>query len=299
MKQYVISLFLAAALLLSSGNALAEREILYPASLSGKLQKVVENIQNQPEVPYSDLSAETEYFVRIAPREYVLTKDNKIKESAIIGTKPFVFITTPEGIYGKSLLNIYLDIGYEAEDIIQWQRDKEMTAVVFRYPKEIVFSDVKNGQLSKDWDKKIYSPTWDNMFSIFDKLAENALVEPDKKGEFAPEKIFFRSNELKNFVSGFPEAGKERIKRTGYATLKEAGGADWVYRDLLEKKLSLFEHFRGNGRTLNEIKDPDGFKKESGLLEFVGPNMKLRELPELAVIYLGKLIVEDTIKMNQ
>ncbi|MCP4353187.1 MAG: hypothetical protein GY795_47660 [Desulfobacterales bacterium] len=285
------------AIVLMSGMALAlDRELLYSEKPSGRLQGIASKIQNvrEPEIPYSDLPAETEYFVRITPRIHILTKNNGVKDDAILGTKPFVFFTIPQGIYGKSLLDVYLDIGYEAEDIIRRQRDKDMVAIVFRYPENIRYSNVKNGQLPEKWDKKVYSTTWDNMFSLFSRLAEKAVIIPKIKGEFAPEKIFFRSNTLKSFVSGFPESGKQRIKTTSYAALKATGGTDWTYRDLLEKKLSLFEHFRGNGFTLNEIKDPEGVKDKSGMPEFAGPDMKVRNLPEVIIIHLGKLKMEDT-----
>ncbi len=96
------------------------------------------------------------------------------------------------------------------------------------------------------------------------------------------------------FVLGFPERGKERIKKASYTELKAIGGADWVYRSLLESKLSVFEHFRGNGRTHNEVLDPEGVQPEAGLIEFVGPNRKLKDLPEVAIIHLGRLNIEDT-----
>jgi hypothetical protein len=125
------------------------------------LQEVVRRAQNlaYPKIPYEALSTSTNYFVRIAPRKYTLTEENKISDSAILGTKPFVFFTTPEGIYGKSLLDIYLDIGYEAEDIIRWQRDTDMVAIIFSYPSSVTFSDVRNGELPMEWMNKIYAPT--------------------------------------------------------------------------------------------------------------------------------------------
>ncbi len=303
MKNKIVKLALCALLLSFFATvpvpcmALAlDRELLYPETLSGRLQEIASNIQNirQPEIPYPDLPAETEYFVRIAPRSHILTENNTIKDDAILGTKPFVFLTIPQGIYGKSLLDVYLDIGYETEDIIRWQCGKDMVAIVFRYSENIRYSNVKDGQLPEKWNNKVYSTTWDNMFSLFSRLADEAVIIPGKKGEFAPEKMFFRNNALISFVSGFPEAGKQKIKTTGYAVLKAAGGANWTYRNLLEKKLSLFEHFRGNGFTLNEIKDPEGVQDKSGMPEFAGPNMKVRNLPEKAIIHLGKLKVEDT-----
>jgi hypothetical protein len=74
--------------------------------------------------------------------------------------------------------------------------------------------------------------------------------------------------------------------------LKAAGGSDWKYRKLLEQKLSIFEHFRGNGYTQNEVRDPEGV--ESGLIEFVGANWKIKDFPEVAIIHLGKLTIKDT-----
>jgi hypothetical protein len=139
------------------------------------------------------------------------------------------------------------------------------------------------------------------MFVLFERLAENATIDPQKRGEFTPERTFFRSGAEKMFVLGFPERGKERIKKAskaspgpGYAELKAIGGADWVYRSLLESKLSVFEHFRGNGRTHNEVLDPEGLDPEAGLIEFVGPNRKIKDLPEVAIIHLGRLAIEDT-----
>ena len=273
-----------------------ERELLYSNQSEGQLPEMIAKIQapNQEKVPYFELTPHTEYFVRLIPRQYVVTEGNDIQENATLGTKPFVFFTTSEGIYGKSLLDIYLDIGYEAEDIIRWQRDQDMVAVVFRYPEPIVLSTKKNGALSAAWKKTVYIPTWDNVFALFHHLAKQATITPDKSGEFAPKWLFFRTNALKDFVLSFPEIGKQKIKTTTYLELKANGGADWKYRELLENKLSIFEHFRGNGRTLNEIVDPEGIKTKMGLFEFIGPNMKINELSEIAVIYLGKLTITDS-----
>jgi hypothetical protein len=276
-----------------------ERELLYPADineLSPNLQEIVRSAQNlaYPKIPYEALTSNTNYFVRIAPRKYTLTAENQISDSAILGTKPFVFFTTPEGIYGKSLLDIYLDIGYEAEDIIHWQRDTDMVAIIFNYPKNVSFSDVKNGELPMEWTNKVYAPTWDNVMTIFYRLTDIATVEPNKKGEFAPNQLFFNTPAQKYFVLSFPTEGLQRVKTTSYSQLKAVGGSDWVYRDLLEKKLSIFEHFRGNGRTLNEIVDPAGVQREAGLFEFVGPNSPVKSLPEVAIMDLGQLTIANT-----
>jgi hypothetical protein len=292
-----IALFCFSLLLLILGISPAQsREVLFTASPSAELTALAEKIKNldTPAIPDADLKRSSAYFVRIAPRKNILTDSNQLQDNAILGTRPFVFLTTPEGVFGKSLLDIYLDIGYEAEDIIHWQRNQEMVAIVFRYEDGISVSDELKGQLPADWKKFVYTPTWDNMFSLFNLIATEAAVDSAKQGEFAPVTSFFRSDAEKASVLNFSAAGKQHIKDTSYAKLKVEGGDVWAYRKLLENKLSAFEHFRGTGHTLNELVDPDGTKTDNGLLEFVGPNRKLKELPELAVVELGKLLVEDS-----
>jgi hypothetical protein len=282
---------------LGSGNTLAqERELLYPSAVVGNLQEVVGKMRqlSGEQIAYAQLTRTTEYFVRIAPRKHILTENNTLQDGAILGTKPLVFVTIPESVYGRSLLELYEDIGYDAEDIIRWQRNEDMIAIIFRYPEEITLSAVQDGRLPADWDKKLYVPTWDNVFALFAHLADSASVEPNKPGEFAPERLFFRSSAEKAFVLGFPEAGKARIRTSGYSALMGIGGADWVYRQLLENKLSIFKHFRGNGRTHNAIRDPEARQPDAGLLEFIGPNQKLKMLPEVAIVHLGRLTIEDT-----
>jgi hypothetical protein len=279
-------------LVLGSGSAVAqERELLYPTSVSGKLQEITGKIRNlKSEItPCDQLTRKTDYFVRVAPRKYIFEEDGKLKDEARLGSKPYVFVTTAESVFGLSLLDIYVGIGYEAEDIIRAQRDEEMVMIVFQYPKEIVTSDITNGLLPDDWDRKVYIPTWENIFSLFHRLA---TLEPGRRKELAPERTLVMSQAERDFVSGFSVEAKQRITKAAYAELKAAGGTDWKYRNLLEQKLSVFEHFRGNGRTQNEVRDPEGM--EAGLVEFVGPNWKVRELPEVAIIHLGKLIMKDT-----
>ena len=292
-------------LLLFFGNSAAmaqERDLLYSKSLSPRLQRIVAAIRNPKSgrVDEERLNQITDFFVRIAPRSDILTKDNQLldesnqgQKTAILGTKPFIFLTSPESIYGRSLLEIYTDIGYEAEDIIRRQHNQDVVAIIFRYPENVTLAqDLKDGILPKDWNEKVYISYWDNIFSLFYRLAENANVEPDKRGEFAPERTFFRSEAEKSFVLNYTVIAKHRLKKVPYAELKATGGGDWAYRKLLEDKLSIFEHFRGNGRTQNEVADPDG--EQLGIVEFVGPNRKIKDLPEVAIVHLGKLIIEDT-----
>ncbi len=84
------------------------RQLLYPDSLSESLQEAVQQLQqtDRTSIPYADLNRNPAYFVRIAPRRVILTEDRAVQDRDILGAKPFVFITTPEGLYGKSLLQI-------------------------------------------------------------------------------------------------------------------------------------------------------------------------------------------------
>lgn len=91
-----------------------------------------------------------------------------------------------------------------------------------------------------------------------------------------------------DFAINFPEEGTRRP----LWWLKATWGADWFYRRLLENQLSVFEHFRGKGRTQNELIDQDGRQPEHGMHEYVGPHMNIKDLPEMANINLGKLAVE-------
>lgn len=279
-KSFLLSLVLV--LLSSIGAVSQERQLLYSKSASPKLKEIVATIRNTKSAitPSEQLTRKTDYFIRITSRKNVFTPDGKLKDTAKLGGKPFVFISTPESVYGLTLLDIYAGIGYEAEDIIRWQRDEDMVMMLFKYPNEIAVSDIKDGRLPADWDKKVFEPKWPNIFSLFHLLA---TPTPGTLGLTDAER---------DFVLKFSAASKERITKTPYPVLKAERGPDWQYRSLLEQKLSVFEHFRGNGQTQNEMIDPEGVKP--GLLEFVGPNWSLKELPELAIVHLGKLTMKDS-----
>ena len=269
-----------------------QRVLLYRKSLSVPMQKLVKNIRNPHsiKVPSKELPPADRYFVRIAPRDAILTSDNQLRKDRVpvlaAPAKPFVFLTTPEGIYGRSLLEIYEDIGYEAESIIKDSRNQDMVAILFRYPEGV--SVLREGNLPGDWSNWIYPTTWDNIFSLFYRLVQDE--NSCNKGEVPMTRICL-SNVQAALVLGFPTESKDRLRTTKYAVLKAAGGSDWEYRNLLESTLSVFEHFRGNGETQNEVSDPDA--QQPGLLELIGPNMKIADLPEVAIIHLGKLVIED------
>ena len=287
----------AVVILAPAGGFTQERKLLYPRELAGKLDTVVQPLLNPKaeQLPYNKLTAATNYYVRIAPKSAILNDQNEILDTAILGTRPFVFVTTPDSIQGRSLLTIYEDIGYEGADIIRWQRNLDMVAIVFRFPDAVTRANVTDGTLPDDWETKAYVPTWANMFSLFSRLAEKAEIDPTKKGQFAPTRLFFASEAERQLVVNFPSAGKRRIQKTDYAVLKATDGADWVYRELLENKLSVFAHFRGNGRTHNVVMDPGGLNPEDGLIEMVGPNQRVKALPEVAVIGLGRLLIEQSV----
>ena len=264
------------------------------------MRLLVQNISNlqHDQIPADKLPPASRYFVRIAPRNRVLTADNKILESAVLAapSKPFVFLTTPEGIFGKSLLEIYEDIGYEAESIIRDQPDQAMVAILFRYPDNITLSNVQNGNLDSDWSNRIYETTWDNMLSLFPQLVQDNQSGLCLKPENPATRICLPKPDA-DFVLSFPAEGKLQVKTARYRSLQGIGGSDWKYRRLLEDTLSVFEHFRGDGRTENELLElRDKPDTPAQLREVVGPNMKVNRLAEVAVIDLGSMTIEGTIQ---
>lgn len=273
-----------------------ERPLLYSKSSSEAMDGFIKSIRNpqRDPIPVELLPPPSRYFVRIAPRKDVVSAPNQIKSDAFLArsTKAFVFLTTPEGIYGKTLLEIYADIGYEAEDIIRYQRDQDMVAIVFRYPNDISLSNVRDGNLDNDWSNRIYRTTWDNILSLFSRLVQDNQTAACTNPPVPATRICLPTPQAQ-FVSGFPLEGKLRVKATEYRVLQGIGGADWTYRKLLEDSLSVFEHFRGDGRTENELFEFRDKPIPGRLKEVVAPNRNVSQMPEVAVIGLGKLVIED------
>ena len=285
-------------LLHASGSIYAhERALLYSNTRPGPIQDLIKIIRNlhSDQVPLENLPPASDYFVRIAPRDRVLSEKNELLGTAVLAApaKPFVFLTTPESIFGKSLLEIYADIGYEAEDIIRFQRNQDMVAILFRYPKNITLSKIEDGNLDSDWSNRIYTTTWDNILSLFTRLVQDKQSEMCNQKPDGPSQRICLTKQQVEFVLSFPADGKSRVKTTEYRVLQGVGGSDWEYRKLLEDSLSVFEHFRGDGWTENELLEYRDKPAPRRLREVVAPNMKISGLPEVAIIHLGKLLIGD------
>jgi hypothetical protein len=297
-RSFVLGCAVLAAVLTASPAAAQQRALFYPAEPAGRLKDAADAVRDlkRPAVAYGDLTATTDYYARVVPRRVVLDDKNQLKAGAVLGGKPFVFFTSPQGLTGKSLLDILLDTGHEPAEILASPRGEGMVALVFKYPPAVGVCAARDGTLPAAWDQAVYVPTWDNVFALFGKLAEGATIDPTAGG-FQPARLAFASESQRAFVLNFPRAGLNRIKDSRaapYDALRRAGGADWEYRRLLEDKFSAFAHFRGTGRAVNVVLDPDMARPDSGVFEFVGPNARLADLPELAVVDLGRLTVADT-----
>ena len=289
-----------------------QREVLFKNYSSPEMQKLVNSLLNPhyPQVGLGQFPVPKHYFVRITERQFVIGDDKKFNPDATLASsaRVFAFLTTPEGFFGKSLVQIFGDIGYEAEDMIANQSDKEMVVMLFRYRDDISVSEVKNGNFGADWRNGIYSTTWDNMFGLFSRLVEDQNSAACKQQPRPALYICLASGD-RDLVMRFSPAQKQQLREQTYQALKAKAGMSnasdqdkrlWQYRALLERNLSMFEHFRGDGYTENEIVDlqlgiDSDRRLESGrrLPEVVGPNKKLSDLKELAVISLGRMIVED------
>ena len=293
-KLFRLLFFLA---LINPVNA-QQRTVLYENSPSTRMQELMKVLQDphSDKVPLPQLPKPGRYFVRITERRFVLTPDNKLLPTAVLAgpARTFAFLTTPEGFFGKSLLEIYGDIGYEAEDMVRSQRNADMVVMLFRYPANVSLSRVSNGNLSGDWRHRVYATTWDNVLSLFTRLVQDERNPLCKQTQMPSTNICLPPSDS-SFVRRFQSTARRQLKQKtkSYAVLHATGGPLWRYRKLLEDKLSLFEHFRGDGRTENELLDSRDVEPKGQLYEVVGPNMKLSDLPEVVIIHLGKLIVDD------
>src|SRR5688572_392107 len=171
MSKLRVSLSLALFLLTAGTGVAQQRELLYSKNVSANLQEIITTLRDLKSAPkcQNELTRNTQYLVRLTPRRYVFDGE-KLRDSAMLGGNPFVFVTTPDSVAGLSLLDMYVNIGYEAEDIIRWQRDEDMVMIVFRYPTEIATVNIVNGLLPDAWNKSVYIPTWANMFALLHRL---------------------------------------------------------------------------------------------------------------------------------
>jgi hypothetical protein len=273
------------------------RRLLYPpdaGQLNAALAPFVEKLlsPNEKKVsPPPPHPSDVRVFLRVVSKKYVVDGD-KLRKNAWLGSRPFVFLTLPETLYGKTLAESFSDIGYSADEVLSAETGEEKAALVFTYPDQVTLHPRRRGDLLDGWERKVYVPTWDNLFALAERLVRAGRVEIDPTGQrFTPDRLRLRNEREKFFVLGFPEAGKRRIKANGYAALREAGGADWEYRALLERSLSAAEHFTGNGF----IRPTFGRRPvpPRGFPEFLGPNMTLEQTAALAVIYLGALKIAE------
>jgi hypothetical protein len=230
-------------------------------------------------------------YLRVVSRKHVLD-GAKLKPDGWLGGRPFVFLTVPEAAYGRDLLGTLSAIGYDPEDILDREKGVEKVAVVFTFPDAVRPGDVKDGALPDDWDRRVYAATWNTVFALLDRMTaskDRCVVRPNGD-TFDPTRFQFREDKELAFAIGFPNEGKCRV-RGDYAALRETGGADWVYRQLIERLFGCSEHFRGDGRTkltlVGKGKPRDGFP------EFLGPNTELKDVPVLAVVGLGALRVGE------
>jgi hypothetical protein len=279
--------------------ARAKRRLISPPNpdaVDPALRKAVtELLADRKEVPDpAGVRAEgARVFVRILPSQYVLNdKTDEIQRESRLGPRPFVFLTVPEALYGKSLEGAFAAVGYSAEDAFLKNRGKQMAAAVFTYPEGYRVHPAGEPLPEDGWDRRIYPTTWNNLFDLTERMVRSGrfVIGPPGKDD-SPTKLSLTSEAEKNFVLGYPRAGKDRLRRVSYAALKQTCGADWEYRQMLERCWGASEHFTGDGRTKLAFGSAPGVQR--GFPEFVGPNITFGEAGTLAVIYLGKLEITE------
>lgn len=274
----------------------AARKLLYPADardLSPALKPHVERLLAPDQKPAEPADAKAAgVHLRVLSRQHVLDGE-KLKAGGWLGARPFVFLTVPDAACGRDLLGTLSAIGYDPEDILDLEKGVEKVAVVFAFPDAVRPGEPKGGALPDDWDRRVYPATWDAVFAIADRLAASKdrwAVRP-KGDAFDPARLQFRSDREVALVVGFPDEGKRRVRAVEYAALREAGGADWVYRQLIERLFGASEHFRGDGRTKLTLAGKR--KPRAGFPEFLGPNAELKDLTAVAVVGLGAVRVGE------
>jgi hypothetical protein len=232
----------------------------------------------------------TGVFARVVSRKHVTLKDGRAPVG-FLGVRPFVFVTLPEALDGRSLLDVFSAIGYGADDVLAGQLGEEKVALVFRWNDPTVLHPGRAGELPEQWQTAVYPATWDNLFALVERMAgDKDWHSVGAKGgppDFT--RVGFASDRERSFVSGFSEAGKARVRAASYHALRETRGADWEYRDFLGRALGASEHFTGDGATKPTFAAGG---KPAGFPEYLGPNRPLAEIKELAVIGLGAVRIE-------
>ncbi len=93
-----------------------------------------------------------------------------------------------------------------------------------------------------------------------------------------------RTSRLPLFAAALKGMGQMRyIQRS----LMAVGGVDLRNRCLLESRLSVFKHLRGNNDTQNELSTPLLLQLTLRMLEYVVPSKKLLKFDEIKVVESG------------
>jgi hypothetical protein len=272
------------------------RPLLYPAKLRDVpegLRPVVGRLLDpaQPTVAAAD-ARPAGVFARVASRKYII-EGGGLKGGGTLGGRPFVFVTPPETLYGRSLLQVFSAIGYAADEVLTGQLGEEKVAVVFRWGDVVATHPGRDGKLPDAWADAVYPATWENLTALVERMAADPKWHAldDAGGPPTPMRLRLRSERERQFVLGFPESGLRRVRSTPYTALRDVGGADWEYRQVLERAMSASEHYTGDGTSRPTING--GGRRPAGFPEFLGPNRPLAELPEVAVIGLGAIKVGE------
>lgn len=267
-----------------SAYGIRGRRILHQSGSDAEWQRLLDALVNPsaPRVSDRRMPVRTPCFLRLTEQRFLWSAERGLLPDAHLGGAPFVFLTVPEAAQGRSLYGLYSDLGYSAESVLR-QRGVAMAAVVFRYPAAVHVPDPWTAPTGMNWESRVYQPTWDVMFALFARLAGET-----KDGQFSNfPTLTPQERDLARFL---PESRRRAVAEVPYALLRMSAGADWEYRSLLMRCLSLNDHFSGNGFTENTLSPGDDRR---GLPEFVGPDWPLSELAAWAIVEFGSLEFEE------
>src|SRR5437868_852019 len=88
-----------------SPSAGTGRKLLYPAKaedVAGPIRRFVTSLLSADQGPVKPTDVRPQgVFVRVLSRQHVLA-DGALKKGGFLGGRPFVFVTLPEALYGRS-----------------------------------------------------------------------------------------------------------------------------------------------------------------------------------------------------
>jgi hypothetical protein len=242
-------------------------QLVFPHQAPPDVEAAVKSILQQQKS--GTIPGTPNIFVRIG-RLDAFFQDGQIRADELLAVPngwppPVVFLTIPEGIAGFTVDKVLLRVGYTPAEIPAVLHGGQAAAIIFRYTDAVQSLAAWDGDFSSDVLKRVVRATWKNLFRTFKDIADSQQTP-----------LHFEADD-RQFVASFPSSGQLRLMAASYSHVKAEGGADWRYRDLLQRLLWVTPNFLGTGWAANGNGGP-------GAPEYLGPNASLSSLAAAAIV---------------